>query len=123
VLPVRSWGQDALRKLFQTPPLPDAPSSQTAPKASGDISEIDQRAVDTPSSQLRDRDQANSSWRHHLPEDDEVLMYAMSMIGSPAVCSANQKLSRNVRAVSEANPRDSFGWLTSRVRFRYSRLK
>ena len=32
--------------------LPDAPSSQTAPKASGDISEIDERAVDPPSSSV-----------------------------------------------------------------------
>jgi len=46
IFPVRSWGQDAERAL------PDAPSSQTAPKASGDISEIDQRAVDPPSSSV-----------------------------------------------------------------------
>jgi hypothetical protein len=43
IFPVRSWGQDAEKTL------PDAPS-RTAPKASGDISEIDQRNVDPPSS-------------------------------------------------------------------------
>ncbi len=42
IFPVRSWGQDAEKAL------PDAPSSQTAPKASADISEIDQWAVDRP---------------------------------------------------------------------------
>ena len=45
VLPVRSWGAGRAEKA-----LPDAPSSRTAPQPSGDISEIDQRAVDTPSS-------------------------------------------------------------------------
>ena len=39
-----------------------------------------------------------------------------------AICG-DRSVSTNVRAVSEANPHDRFGWLTSRVRFRYSRLK
>jgi hypothetical protein len=46
ILPVRSWGQDVEKAL------PDAPSSQTTPKASGAISDIDQRAVDSPSSSV-----------------------------------------------------------------------
>lgn len=46
IFPVVSWGQDPER------PLPEAPSSQIARMASGDISEIDQQAVDPPSSSV-----------------------------------------------------------------------
>ncbi len=46
IFPVTSWGQDTEKTL------PSAPSSQVAPRASGDISEIDQRSIDPPSSSL-----------------------------------------------------------------------
>jgi hypothetical protein len=46
IFPVMSWGQDAQKAL------PEAPSSQTTPKGSGDISEIDHQAVDPPSSSV-----------------------------------------------------------------------
>jgi hypothetical protein len=43
ILPIMSQGQDSAKAL------PDAPSAQAAPKASGDISETDSRLVDPPS--------------------------------------------------------------------------
>ena len=46
ILPVTSWGQDAETTL------PSAPSSQIAPRASGDISDVDHGAVDPPSSSV-----------------------------------------------------------------------
>ena len=46
ILPVTSSGQDAERTF------PSAPSSQVAPRATGEISAIDQRAVDSPSSSV-----------------------------------------------------------------------
>jgi hypothetical protein len=47
ILPVMSWGQDPAKAL------PDSPSSQVVPKASGDSSEIDLPAVDPPSPSAR----------------------------------------------------------------------
>jgi hypothetical protein len=44
ILPVTSWGQDAETTL------PSAPSSQIAPRASGDISDVDHGTVDPSSS-------------------------------------------------------------------------
>jgi hypothetical protein len=46
ILPVTSWGQDAETTL------PSAPSSQIAPRASGDISDVDHGAIDPPSSSV-----------------------------------------------------------------------
>jgi hypothetical protein len=43
ILPVMSWAQNSGKAL------PDSPSSHAVPKASGDSSEIDSRAVDPPS--------------------------------------------------------------------------
>jgi len=44
ILPATSWGQDAEKTL------PSAPSSQIAPRASGDISDVDHGTVDPSSS-------------------------------------------------------------------------
>jgi hypothetical protein len=46
ILPVTSWGQDAEKTL------PNAASSQIAPRASGDISDVDHHAVHPPSSSV-----------------------------------------------------------------------